>query len=77
LRRGHEVFLSGVSVGWVDDVLAGHDGRMKTRVRIRGGTRLHLNPLIARLGDMGAGVEQGKGTAGNLLRNTTTRANEA
>ena len=64
------MFFSGVSVGWVDDVLAGDDGRMKARVRIRGETRLHLNPLIARLGDMGAGVEQGKGIAGKLITDT-------
>ena len=36
LRRGDEVLISGVSVGWVNDVRVGHDGRMKARVRIRG-----------------------------------------
>jgi len=36
LRRGDEVLISGVSVGWVNDVRVGDDGRMKARVNIRG-----------------------------------------
>jgi phospholipid/cholesterol/gamma-HCH transport system substrate-binding protein len=36
LRGGDEVFISGVSVGWVNDVRVGDDGRMKARVKIRG-----------------------------------------
>lgn len=36
LRRGDEVFISGVSVGWVDDVLPIDDGRMKARLKVRG-----------------------------------------
>jgi phospholipid/cholesterol/gamma-HCH transport system substrate-binding protein len=36
LRRGGEVFMSGVSVGWVDDVFPVNDGRMKARVKMRG-----------------------------------------
>ncbi len=35
LRRGGEVFISGVSVGSVDDILVGHDRRMKAHVKIR------------------------------------------
>lgn len=36
LRSGAEVLISGVSVGWVNDVRVGDDGRMKARVKIRG-----------------------------------------
>lgn len=36
LRRGNEVLISGVSVGWVDDVLPIDDGRLKARVKVRG-----------------------------------------
>jgi phospholipid/cholesterol/gamma-HCH transport system substrate-binding protein len=36
LRRGDEVLISGVSVGWVNDLRVGDDGRMKARVKIRG-----------------------------------------
>jgi phospholipid/cholesterol/gamma-HCH transport system substrate-binding protein len=36
LKRGDEVFISGVSVGWVDDVRPVEDGRMKARVKVRG-----------------------------------------
>jgi phospholipid/cholesterol/gamma-HCH transport system substrate-binding protein len=36
LRSGNEVLISGVSVGWVNDVRVGDDGRMKARVKIRG-----------------------------------------
>jgi phospholipid/cholesterol/gamma-HCH transport system substrate-binding protein len=36
LRPGNEVFISGVSVGWVDDVLPVNDGRMKARLKVRG-----------------------------------------
>jgi phospholipid/cholesterol/gamma-HCH transport system substrate-binding protein len=36
LKRGDEVFISGVSVGWVDDVRPVKDGRMKARVKVRG-----------------------------------------
>jgi phospholipid/cholesterol/gamma-HCH transport system substrate-binding protein len=36
LRGGDEVFISGVSVGWVNDIRVGDDGRMKARVKIRG-----------------------------------------
>jgi phospholipid/cholesterol/gamma-HCH transport system substrate-binding protein len=36
LRRGNEVFISGVSAGWVDDILPIDDGRMKARVKVRG-----------------------------------------
>lgn len=36
LRRGDEVFISGVSVGWVDDVLPVNDGRLKARLKVRG-----------------------------------------
>jgi phospholipid/cholesterol/gamma-HCH transport system substrate-binding protein len=36
LRRGDEVLISGVSVGWVNDVRVGGDGRMKARVKVRG-----------------------------------------
>ncbi|MHB8522048.1 MAG: MlaD family protein [Limisphaerales bacterium] len=35
LRRGDEVFLLGVAVGWVDDILPVNDGRMKARIKIR------------------------------------------
>jgi phospholipid/cholesterol/gamma-HCH transport system substrate-binding protein len=35
LKRGDEVFISGVSVGWVDDVRPVKDGRMKARVKVR------------------------------------------
>jgi len=36
LRRGDEVLISGVSVGWVNDVRVRDDGRMKARVKVRG-----------------------------------------
>lgn len=36
LKQGDEVFISGVSVGRVDDVLPVNDGRMKARVKVRG-----------------------------------------
>jgi len=36
LRGGDEVLISGVSVGWVDDVRVADDGRMRARVKIRG-----------------------------------------
>jgi len=36
LRRGDEVFISGVSVGWVDDVVPVNDGRLKARLKVRG-----------------------------------------
>ncbi|HTL16603.1 MAG TPA: hypothetical protein VL793_05165, partial [Patescibacteria group bacterium] len=36
LRRGDEVFISGVSVGWVDDVAPVDDGRLKARLKVRG-----------------------------------------
>ncbi|HWV99767.1 MAG TPA: MlaD family protein [Candidatus Acidoferrum sp.] len=36
LRPGNDVFIAGVSVGWVDDVLPVNDGRMKARVKVRG-----------------------------------------
>jgi phospholipid/cholesterol/gamma-HCH transport system substrate-binding protein len=35
LRRGDEVFILGVSVGLVDDIRVGNDGRMNARVKIR------------------------------------------
>jgi phospholipid/cholesterol/gamma-HCH transport system substrate-binding protein len=35
LRRGDEVFIAGVSVGLVDNILVGRDRRMKARVKIR------------------------------------------
>jgi phospholipid/cholesterol/gamma-HCH transport system substrate-binding protein len=35
LRRGDEVFILGVSVGLVDDIGVGNDGRMNARVKIR------------------------------------------
>ena len=35
LKQGDEVFISGVSVGRVDDVLPINDGRMKARVKVR------------------------------------------
>jgi phospholipid/cholesterol/gamma-HCH transport system substrate-binding protein len=35
LRRGGEVFISGVSVGWVDDVVPVNEGRLKARVKVR------------------------------------------
>jgi len=36
LRRGGEVFISGVAVGWVDDVFPVNDSRLKARVKVRG-----------------------------------------
>jgi phospholipid/cholesterol/gamma-HCH transport system substrate-binding protein len=36
LRHGDEVFISGVSVGWVDDITPVNDGRLKARVKVRG-----------------------------------------
>jgi phospholipid/cholesterol/gamma-HCH transport system substrate-binding protein len=36
LKQGDEVFISGVSVGRVDDVVPINDGRMKARVKVRG-----------------------------------------
>jgi phospholipid/cholesterol/gamma-HCH transport system substrate-binding protein len=36
LRRGNEVFISGVSAGWVDDIVPVNDGRLKARVKVRG-----------------------------------------
>lgn len=35
LRRGDEVFILGVSVGLVDDIRVGENGRMNARVKIR------------------------------------------
>jgi phospholipid/cholesterol/gamma-HCH transport system substrate-binding protein len=35
LRRGDEVFIAGVSVGLVDDILVGLDRRMKAHVKVR------------------------------------------
>ena len=35
LRRGDEVFILGVSVGLVDDISVGSEGRMNARVKIR------------------------------------------
>ena len=35
LKRGDEVFISGVSVGWVDNILVAADGRMKAHVKVR------------------------------------------
>lgn len=35
LRRGDEVFIAGVSVGLVDDILVGEDRRMKAHVKVR------------------------------------------
>lgn len=36
LRRGDEVFIAGVSVGWVDDIRVDRERRMKAEVKIRG-----------------------------------------
>lgn len=36
LKQGDEVFISGVSVGRVDDVEPINDGRLKARVKVRG-----------------------------------------
>lgn len=35
LRPGADVFILGVSVGFVDDITVGDDGRMRARVKIR------------------------------------------
>jgi phospholipid/cholesterol/gamma-HCH transport system substrate-binding protein len=35
LRQGDEVFILGVAVGLVDDIIVADDGRMKARVKIR------------------------------------------
>ena len=35
LRRGDEVFIAGVSVGSVDDILVGRDRRMKAHLKVR------------------------------------------
>ena len=37
LKSGDDVFISGVSVGWVNDVFPVNDGRMKARLKVRGG----------------------------------------
>jgi phospholipid/cholesterol/gamma-HCH transport system substrate-binding protein len=36
LRRGDEVFISGVLAGWVDDIHVRDDGRIKARVKVGG-----------------------------------------
>ena len=59
LRRGDEVFISGVSVGSVDNILVGQDRRMKAHVKIRG----DFEPFVRM--DSTAGVKKVFGMAGD------------
>jgi phospholipid/cholesterol/gamma-HCH transport system substrate-binding protein len=65
LRRGDEVFILGVSVGRVDDISVGNDGRMTASVKIRRDFERFVR------GDSTASIKKVFGVAGDSFMEIT------
>ena len=71
LRQGDEVFILGVSAGWVDDIIVVDDGSMKARVKIRrdferfvrADSKASIKKAFAVAGDSFMEISRGTGVA--------------